>query len=176
MEMLAAHSGTGSRESGNGKALAVPGSRFPDPVCVGRHRRPEPRVRLGVAMGRARAARAAMDLSDGLADALRQVGSASEVGVRIDGDAVPIDACARDWWTSRGVDPVSAAMQGGDDYELLFAVPPRSGGVLASIARHVADPPLTKIGVFTKDPRELVVTRAGKEDALPEGFEHFANR
>ena len=117
-----------------------------------------------------------MDLSDGLADALRQVAAASGVGVRIDGDAMPIDAGAREWWTSRGVDPVSAALGGGDDYELLFAVPPRSGGALRAVARHVTDPPLTKIGVFTKDPRELVVARAGKEDALPEGFEHFANR
>jgi len=144
--------------------------------CVARHRRPEPRVRLGIAVGRARAATAAMDLSDGLADALRQVAAASGVGARIDGDLIPIDACAREWWTSRGVDPVSAALGGGDDYELLFAVPPRSGGALRAVARHVTDPPLTKIGVFTKDPRELVVARAGKEDALPEGFEHFANR
>ena len=144
--------------------------------CIARHRRPEPRVRLGIAMGRARAAKAAMDLSDGLADALRQVAAASEVGVRIDGEALPIDPCAREWWASRGIDPVSAAVRGGDDYELLFAVPPKSGGALRSVARHVADPPLTKIGVFTKDPRELVVARAGKEDALPEGFEHFAHR
>lgn len=155
---------------------AVPGSDFQVTSCVLRHRRPEPRVRLGVAVGRARAARAAMDLSDGLADALRQVAAASDVGVRIDGDALPIDACAREWWTSRGVDPVNAAVGGGDDYELLFAVPPRSGGALRSVARHVADPPLRKIGVFTKDPRELVMARAGKEDALPEGFEHFAHR
>ena len=91
--------------------------------CVARHRRPEPRVRLGIAMGRARAARAAMDLSDGLADALRQVAAASGVGVRIDAEALPIDPAAREWWTSRGVDPVSAAVRGGDDYELLFAVP-----------------------------------------------------
>ena len=109
-------------------------------------------------------------------DALRQVAAASGVGARIDGDLIPIDACAREWWTSRGVDPVSAALGGGDDYELLFAVPPRSGGALRAVARHVTDPPLTKIGVFTKDPRELVVARGGKEDALPEGFEHFANR
>jgi len=163
LEMLrAAQPGTGNREPGTG--------------CVERHKRPEPRVRLGVAVGRARAATAAMDLSDGLADALRQVASASGVGVRIDGDALPIDACAREWWISRGVDPVSAAVRGGDDYELLFSVPPRSGGALRSVARHVADPPLTKIGVFTKDPRELVVARAGKEDAVPEGFEHFAHR
>ena len=145
-------------------------------ACTTRHRRPEPRVRLGIAIGRARAARAAMDLSDGLADALRQVAAASGVGARIDADALPIDACAREWWQARGVDPVSAAARGGDDYELLFAVPPRSGGALRSVARHVADPPLAKIGVFTKDPRELVIARGGNEDALPEGFEHFAHR
>ena len=152
------------------------GIRDQGSACISRHLRPEPRVRLGIAVGRARAAKAAMDLSDGLADALRQVAAASGVGVRIDGDALPIDPCAREWWTSRGVDPVSAAVSGGDDYELLFAVPPKSGGALRSVARHVADPPLTKIGVFTKDPRGLVVARAGKEDALPEGFEHFAHR
>lgn len=127
-------------------------------------------------MGRARAARAAMDLSDGLADALRQVAAASGVGVLIDGDALPIDPGAREWWTARGIDPVGAAVRGGDDYELLFAVPAKSGRALRAVARHVADPPLTKIGVFTKDPRSLVIERAGKEDALPEGFEHFAHR
>ena len=33
----------------------------------------------------------------------------------------------------------------------------KGGGAMRSVARHVADPPLTKIGVFTKDPRELVI-------------------
>jgi thiamine-monophosphate kinase len=147
-----------------------------DSTCATRHRRPEPRVRLGMALGRARAARAAMDLSDGLADAVRQVATASGVGVRIDADALPIDPAAREWWTSRGVDPVTAAVRGGDDYELLFAVPAKGRGPMRSVMRHVTDPPLTKIGIFTKDPREVVLTRGEKEDALPEGFEHFANR
>jgi thiamine-monophosphate kinase len=169
LEML--RTGTGNPEPGTAKALAV----LHD-TCVARHKRPEPRVRLGMAAGRARAASAAMDLSDGLADALRQVAAASGVGVTIDGDALPIEPGAREWWMSQGVDPVIAALRGGDDYELLFAVPARRRGALRGVARHVADPPLTKIGTFTKDPRALVVTRAGKEDALPEGFEHFANR
>ena len=102
--------------------------------------------------------------------------TASGVGVRVDGGALPIDACARDWWTGRGIDPVIAAARGGDDYELLFAVPPRGRGALRSMRRHVAEPVLTKIGVFTKDPREMVIVRSGKEQALPEGFEHFAHR
>jgi thiamine-monophosphate kinase len=117
-----------------------------------------------------------MDLSDGLADALRQVAAASGVGVRIDAETLPIEPAARDWWTEHAIDPVTAAVKGGDDYELLFAVPARGRGALRNLRRHVADPALTKIGVFTKDPRELVLTRAGKEEAIPDGYEHFSNR
>lgn len=142
--------------------------------CIAKHRRPEPRVRLGVAVARARAAKAAMDLSDGLADALRQVAAASDVGVRVDAGLVPIDEAARQWWTSRGIDPVVAAVSGGDDYELLFAVARRNGGALRSVQRQMAEPPLTRIGVFTKDPRERVLVIGTKEVALPEGYEHFA--
>jgi len=167
LEML--RTGAGSGEPGAGNALV-------DPGCIARHRRPEPRVRLGIAMGRARAARAAMDLSDGLADAVHQVGTASGVGVLVDAASLPIDACAREWWNSRGADAVTAAIAGGDDYELLFAVPAKGAGRLRSVVRHVSDPALTKIGVFTKDAHERVLMRDGKENALPEGFEHFANR
>ncbi len=117
-----------------------------------------------------------MDLSDGLADAVHQVAAASQVGVRLDAALLPIDACARDWWNQRGTDPVIAALAGGDDYELLFAVPAKGAGRLRSVTRHVAEPVLTKVGVFTKHPHERVLIRDGHEDALPEGFEHFANR
>jgi thiamine-monophosphate kinase len=158
-----------------GLEMLQTGSGVGDPVCVERHRRPEARVRLGVAMGRARAARAAMDLSDGLADALRQVATASGTGVRIDAAQLPIDPGARQWWTTRGVDPVSAAIAGGDDYELLFAVSKKQGGALRSMQRHVADPPLTKIGTLTKDLNERVLVRDGKEEVIPEGYEHFVN-
>lgn len=148
----------------------------PDPGCVARHLRPEPRLRLGIAMGRSRAATAAMDLSDGLADALDQVATASGVGVTVEAALLPIDPQAREWWAARDADPVSAALAGGDDYELLFAVPRRRAAALRAVTRRVAQPPLTKIGEFTKDPRERVVLRAGKRDTLPKGFEHFANR
>jgi thiamine-monophosphate kinase len=159
-----------------GLEMLKSGSGIGDPGCVARHRRPEPRVRLGVAMGRARAARAAMDLSDGLADAVHQVAAASQVGVRLDAALLPIDACARHWWNQRGTDAVTAAIAGGDDYELLFAVPAKGAGRLRAVTRQVAEPVLTRVGVFTKDAHERVLIRDGNEDALPEGFEHFANR
>jgi thiamine-monophosphate kinase len=160
-----------------GLEMLETGSGIADPVCVVRHLRPEPRVRLGVAIGRARAARAAIDLSDGLADALRQVAAAGATGIRIDAAALPIEPGALAWWEARGVDAVRAAVAGGDDYELLFAVSRRQAGALRSVRRHVSEPPLMKIGELTKDPRELVLVRNGKTEALPEGFEHFvANR
>lgn len=146
---------------------------LPDAACIARQLRPEPRVRLGLAMARGRAARAAMDLSDGLADALRQVAAASGCGVRIDAAALPIEPGAVAWWMARGADPVMAAVAGGEDYELLFAVPAKGGGRLRAARRHAADPPLTKIGAFTARAGELVVTRNGADEALPAGFEHF---
>lgn len=141
--------------------------------CVARYRRPDARVRLGWMVGRGRAARAAMDLSDGLADAAHQIAEASGCGVEIDAAALPIAAGARDWWAMHGEDPVVAALTGGDDYELVFAVPPKWRGRLRMVRERVADPPLTRVGVLTKDPGARVLCRDGRRDRLPGGFEHF---
>jgi thiamine-monophosphate kinase len=140
--------------------------------CIARYLQPEPRVRLGVAMARAGAARAAMDISDGLADAVRQLARASGCGALVDSALLPIHPEARAWWTARGADAIAASVAGGDDYELLFAVPQRGGGRLRNVRRHVAEPPLTKVGVLTRDPG-LWLERDGDRLPWPEGFEHF---
>ena len=62
--------------------------------AVLRYLRPEPRLRFGIMAGRTRAASACMDLSDGLADAVRQVSDASGTGARIDLESLPVDAAA----------------------------------------------------------------------------------
>ncbi len=62
----------------------------------------EPRVRAGVLLGRNRAATACMDLSDGLADGVRQIAEASGVGATIDAAAIPIDPARAHWFESRG--------------------------------------------------------------------------
>jgi thiamine-monophosphate kinase len=141
--------------------------------CVARYRRPEPRVRLGLAMARARAARAAMDLSDGLADAAHQLAVASGCGVEIDASALPIEPAARAWWETAGKDAALQALSGGDDYELLFAIPRTWGGRLRHARSRVADPALTRIGVLTKDPTVRVLLRNGARESLPGGFEHW---
>ena len=80
-------------------AAAMAGSgRKVAPHCRSeRYLRPEPRVRAGMLLGRNRAASACMDLSDGLADAVRQIAAASQVGIALDAGALPIADEVRRW-------------------------------------------------------------------------------
>ena len=132
-------------------------------ASVDRYRRPEPRTRFGVMLGRSRAARACIDLSDGLADGVRQLGEASGVGALIDADEVPIEERAT----------LGDALSGGEDYELLFAVSPRMRSRLNSARRLVKDLAVTRIGRVTAD-RAMLLSRNGSTEPLPAGFVHFA--
>jgi len=91
-----------------------------DDLLVRRYRYAEPRLELGRAL-RGRAS-AAMDVSDGLLGDLGKLCTASGVGARLDLASLPIgdDLAGR-------FDPATCerfALHGGDDYELLFTVPP----------------------------------------------------
>ena len=142
------------------------------PECQAQYLRPEPRVRAGLLLGRNRAATACMDLSDGLADGVKQIAAASGVGMAIDAGTLPIDPAARRWFEQERADAPVAALAGGDDYELLFTSRPAHKGRLRAVQRHLGDLRITKIGVVTKERRLTVQTAAGPAP-LPEGFEHF---
>ena len=141
-------------------------------ACVDRYRRPEPRARLGAILGRSRAATACMDLSDGLADAVRQVAAASGVGARIDAQALPVAEGVRRMARQRDGDPVLMAAAGGDDYELLFAVPARRRGRLKTVVQQARGVAVTRIGELTAAP-DVVLVRNGRAEELPAGFVHF---
>jgi thiamine-monophosphate kinase len=160
----------GQASTENGRAEAGDGGMA---ACSERFLTPDPRVRLGLLLGRNRVASACVDLSDGLGDAVRQVAGASGVGAEIDGDAVPVPEAARRWFADReGLDPLDAAVSGGEDYELLFTVPARRRRALAAVLRLTDGLPCTRIGTVTAD-RGLVVTRQGAKAPLPVGFAHF---
>jgi thiamine-monophosphate kinase len=133
---------------------------------------PEPRVRAGLLLARNRAASACIDLSDGLADGLRQLAAASGVGVSVEEPAVPLANGVAAFHRQRGSEPVCAALTGGEDYELLFAVRPRCRGRLRAVRSQLGDLPITRIGIVTRDTRMIVRTAAGDRD-LPVGYEHF---
>ena len=140
---------------------------------VDRYLAPTARWREGLALAAVRAASAAIDVSDGLGAAVRQLSEASELGARIDADLVPVAPDARRWFERRGADPLAAVLD-SDDYELLVAVPARSEGRLRALRARTATP-LTRIGVVTKA-RDCLLHRDGTDVPLPDGFVHFAGR
>jgi thiamine-monophosphate kinase len=120
--------------------------------------RPEPRVRMGMLLGRNRAASACIDLSDGLADGLRQIAAASGVGITVDEPSIPMEG---------GDDAFYS-----DDYELLFTARPAWKGRLRAVKSQAGDLPITRIGVVTKGGGVVLRTASGTRE-LPAGYEHF---
>ena len=141
-------------------------------ACEAAFLEPQPRVRLGTLLGRNRAAASCVDLSDGLADGLHQLADASGVGLEVDGAAVPVSDEARCWFEARGVDPVMAAITGGDDYELLFTVRPRGRSRLETARRQARGLRLTRIGTVRREPG-VRLTRGGMSEPVPSGYVHF---
>ncbi|MBI2828490.1 MAG: thiamine-phosphate kinase [Acidobacteria bacterium] len=148
-------------------------ARGPAPhACQQRYLRPQPRVRAGMLLGRNRAASACVDTSDGLADAVRRIAEASQVGLALDASALPIGDEVRRWHDAQGSGAIDAALGGGDDYELLFTVRPAHQGRLRDVRRRLDGLPVTKIGMVTKERQLFIRTEAGQR-RLPAGFDHF---
>jgi len=93
------------------------------------HLYPQIRVALGSWLARNRVASAMMDISDGLSTDLLRLCEASQVGADIWADRIP---CARipsrlgKLVGRKALDPLDLALNGGDDYELLFTVSPKN--------------------------------------------------
>jgi thiamine-monophosphate kinase len=141
--------------------------------AVARYLRPEPRIRAGLVIGRNRAATSCIDLSDGLADGVRQIAAASGVGITIDAGAVPVGDDVGRWSARQGGEALELALSGGDDYELLFTARPSHRGRLRTVRRQLGALPLTRIGTVTREQEVLLRDATGRTRGLTGGFEHF---
>jgi thiamine-monophosphate kinase len=90
-----------------------------------------------------------LDVSDGLAADLGHLCAASNVGAELDTGALPVDPVAQAVAGALGHDELRLALEGGEDYELLFTVRPdgaqaaleavtQAGGVARVIGRLTA--------------------------------------
>lgn len=130
-----------------------------------KHLYPEPRLALGQWLAEKGLATAMMDLSDGLSSDLPRLCTASGVGARIEGAKLPIVSTAVAKRTVR-FDGLRLALNGGDDYELLFTVPRRK---IAQIPRSFRGLTITSIGEITRGRAVLLRDKNNREHKLVVG-------
>ena len=119
----------------------------------------------------------AIDLSDGLSGDLRHICEESHVGAEITLSALPISPACRAYAKSIKRDPLTLALAGGEDYELLFTVPARlrAGFERAKITQHM---PINRIGTITSARSGVhMLVENGRRHRLPfTSYEHFTSR
>ncbi len=135
---------------------------------VRRFLRAEPRLALGRALrGHATAA---MDVSDGLLGDLGKLAAASGVGSCIDLEQLPSAAELADYPLA---EQERLVLHGGDDYELLFTLPPGQFGHIPQLAA-AGGCSLHRIGTMTQGPGVECRRDGARLNIAGQGYDHFA--
>ena len=139
--------------------------------AVRKHLAPVPRLQLGAALGERGLATAMIDISDGLSTDLSHVLEESRVGAVIRAGSIPIAKCVEFLAGSSTIDSLQLALDGGEEYELLFTARRDLKAAVEELA--------SELGTSIATIGEVVVgggiqlERDGKLEQMPAGgFEH----
>jgi thiamine-monophosphate kinase len=138
---------------------------------VGRQLRPEARMDIVHELADKKVVPTAMiDISDGLASELLHLSKSSGVGIKVFEDKVPIDAGAFETAIEFKIDPITCALNGGEDYELLFTIAPSD---YEKLKNH---PDIHFIGHVHNNPQQnVMVTKQETVVSLTaQGWNHFS--
>jgi thiamine-monophosphate kinase len=134
---------------------------------------PSPPIALGRALSEHPEAHAGIDLSDGLSGDLLRLCQESDVRARIDPTALPIDPHAASLARAQGGGELDLALHGGEDYQLVLAVPPDRFDALCDLA-VVWEIPITRIGEFLEGPPGLsMLADEGELPLEPLSWQHL---
>ena len=141
---------------------------------IQRHLHPTPRVSLGRELSKRQMATAAIDLSDGLSGDLRHICQASKVGAVIDLANIPISHQCATYAQHNHKFLMNLALHGGEDFELLFTIPPNKQKPLHRLATRLAQK-ITHIGIIQPHHQGIQFKgQDGKLHALShQSYDHF---
>lgn len=137
---------------------------------VGRHLKPEARTDVIRSLEELAIRPTAMiDVSDGISSEIRHICKASDTGVVIEEAALPIREESYNMALEFHIDPTTAALNGGEDYEILFTVSPSERHKMESL------PLVTIIGeIKGKEEGLKLKSKSGNLHELPaQGWDHM---
>lgn len=110
-----------------------------------------------------------IDISDGLSSEIMHLCKNSNVGCRLFEEKVPMDNQTRQMAAELNINPLVAALNGGEDYELLFTMAPEDADKLKN------DPDFTVIGEITEasEGANLVTTGGSEIPLQAQGWKHL---
>lgn len=130
------------------------------------HLFPNPQCRLGEFLARERIASAAIDVSDGLSLDLTRLLEASRAGGRVAESNIPLPRGAKD-----RDEALNFALNGGEDYRLLFTVPRRKERQLPASFEKIR---LHRLGTVCGPEDGILLEGArGARHLVPDGYDHF---
>ena len=144
--------------------------REPDPGAREAFTKPASRHAAGTWLS-TQGARAMLDLSDGLGADASHLAAASDVRIAIDLERVPVAGPAAAAAVSAGVESTLYAAIGGEDYELLVAMPPEFEERGPEAFERATGLAITRVGEVRRG-RGARFRLRGETIAL-EGFDHF---
>jgi len=164
-----------SKQAAN-KPIRRSGAKDGDVICVtgslggaggGKHLEFEPRVKEAIKIAQTAIVNSMIDISDGLSSDLNRICQQSKVGAIINAEQIPISDEAK-----KGENPLGAALNDGEDFELLFTL---SEKVAQRLLRQWGGPtPITQIGTITDTGKMQIKMPDGQiSDLEASGYNHL---
>jgi len=149
-------------------------SEAPSPAleeALSAHLEPKARCREGMLLAETGLVHAMIDVSDGLWADLEHICDASGVGAEVEAELAPVAGCCEEIGTLLQQEPLAWAMEGGEDYELLFTCSWEDKEALQERIRRETGTPVTTIGRITEG--RGVSCRSYRRKSPEGGFRHF---